>query len=313
MAWAQSNGRRKVSRRRTGDEEYEWPDSFHDDGMNIFHQFFAAIERRSDGPRQPEMPPMPPGTRPKRLGPEQQMSPRPPRYSSHGWEEDGPRRPDTPRPSRTEARRLEPEQQMSPRPPARPRRPDMPPTLSEMRAMTKHQLRAMSERQLRAISERQLSSRPPAHHSSLGWEEERPLPPHRESSSRWQEAKPLTGLGILPSRSQPCQPAHREAWDALHGQRHGAKVGLQTPFTRRQRSPEEDDEDESGSSRSSSLSGSTLIAESDDRSSQGSDRFEVIEHDVFERTSGSADEDGYVHLPGSDRRSYGRSFRTAHR
>ena len=49
----------------------------------------------------------------------------------------------------------------------------------------------------------------------------------------------------------------------------------------------------------------------DDRSSERSDRFEVIEHDVYESTSGSADEDGYVHVPGSARRPHRRSFRTA--
>ena len=88
------------------------------------------------------------------------------------------------------------------------------------------------------------------------------------------------------------------------------KIRLQTPFDRRQGSPEEDGEDGLGSSRSNSLRGSRVKAgcKADDRRS---DRFEVIEHDVYESTSGSADEDGYVHVPNSDRRPHERSFRTA--
>lgn len=270
MAWAPSNGGSKVRRRRTGDEEYKWQDSLHDHTMMVFDQFFAGTEGRSDDPPWPETPPMPSGTRAKRLGPEQQLSAHPPtHHSSLGREEDGPRRLDMPpMPSRTQARYLGPEQQMSPRPPAR--------------------------------------------NSSLGWEEERPLPPHRGSSSRWQEEEPLSGLGTLSSRPQPYQPAQREARDANQGQRHGAKVRLQTPVGRRQRTPQED-EDESGSSRSNSLSGSTVIVEPDDSNSQGSDRFEEIKHDVYESTSGSADEDGYVHVPGRGRRPHRLSFRPAPR
>ena len=91
------------------------------------------------------------------------------------------------------------------------------------------------------------------------------------------------------------------------------KTRLQTPFDPRQRSPEEDSEDGLGSSRSDSLRGFRGKAgfKADDRSLERSDRFEVIEHDVYESTSGSADEDGYVHVPNSDRRPHERSFRTA--
>ena len=108
-------------------------------------------------------------------------------------------------------------------------------------------------------------------------------------------------MGTLPARSQPYQPAKREARDTNQGQRHGAKVRLQMPAKRRQRAPEEDDEDELASSRSNSLRRSRVKAESkpDDRSFEMSDRFEVIEHDVYGSTSGSGDEDEYVHVPGS--------------
>ena len=77
------------------------------------------------------------------------------------------------------------------------------------------------------------------------------------------------------------------------------------PVTHRQRTPEEDDEDGLGSPRGNSLRRPRVKAESK------ADRFEVIERDVYESTSGSADEDGYVHVPGSDRRPDGRSFRKA--
>ena len=53
------------------------------------------------------------------------------------------------------------------------------------------------------------------------------------------------------------------------------------------------------------------VCKADDKSFERSDCFEVIERDVYESTSGSADEDGYVHVPSSERRPYGRSFRTA--
>ena len=163
--------------------------------------------------------------------------------------------------------------------------------------------------------EQQAPPRPPARSSSLAWEEERPLPPRRGSSSHWQEEEPVTGLGTLPSRSQPYQSAQREARDASQGQRHGAKVSLQTPVERRQRAPEEDDVDGLGSSRNNSLRGSRVkaVCKADDRGFERSDRFEVIERDVSESTSGSADEDGYVHVPSSDVRPHGRSFRTAPR
>ena len=85
------------------------------------------------------------------------------------------------------------------------------------------------------------------------------------------------------------------------GQNNSAKVHLQTPAKRRQRTPEEDDEGESGSSRNNSLGKSTEKAQSrpDGRRFEMSDHFEVIEHDVCGSTSGSGDEDGYVHVPGS--------------
>ena len=191
---------------------------------------------------------------------------------------------------------------MSPRPTAGPPRPDMPPMPSGMQARYPR-------------PEQQLSPHPPIRHLSLGWDEERRLPPYRESSSRWQEEKPITGFGTLPSRSQPYQPAQREARDANQGQRHGAKVRLQTPIEHRQRAPEDDDEDGLGSSPSDSLRRSSVKAESkaDARRLERSDRFEVIERDMYESTSGSADEDGYVHVPNNDGRPHGRSFRTAPR
>ena len=147
---------------------------------------------------------------------------------------------------------------------------------------------------------------------SPDWHEEKQLPSPRTLSPGWREEKTLADSDTLPARwRDDAQPAKEDARDINLGQptSKGVKPHSQRPAERHQKGPKGGDDEEEEESESSSENSETVLERSPMNSDEGknkSDRrnralswyFDAIDHEG----AWSADEDGYVHVPGGSPR-----------